>query len=172
VATGDSVLDLLRETESSAVHLELRDQYMMDDPLVRAWQGGFRPSRDNRAEWWNDWYELVTETTGRGVQVRRARIVSEPLSEYVRCEYDFTITNLISGEDVRWLPRRNTTALSIPGNDFWLFDSRVLLVNHFAGDGTWVDTELVDDSTVIDFCAASFEAVWAIAVPHNEYKPA
>src|SRR4051812_13367626 len=103
---------------------------MMDDPLVRAWQKGFRPSEDNRSEWWNDWYQVVSEATVRGVQVRRAGVVSEPLSEYVSCEYDFTVTNLISGEDVRWLPRRATTALPLPGNDFWLFDGGVLLVNH------------------------------------------
>ncbi|MFC1414321.1 DUF6879 family protein [Streptacidiphilus sp. N1-12] len=37
--------------------------------------------------WRRSWVELIGETTGRGVVVQRARIVSEPVSEYIRYEH-------------------------------------------------------------------------------------
>ena len=67
--------------------------------------------------------------------IRRARIVSEPVSEYIRFEYDITFTNVEAGEDVRWLPRRRASDLLLPGNDFWVFDDRLVLWNHFTGEG-------------------------------------
>lgn len=47
---------------------------------------------------------VVDETSGRGVVMRRLRVVSEPVRDYVRYEYDGTFTNVAAGEDVRWLP--------------------------------------------------------------------
>jgi hypothetical protein len=59
----------------------------------------------------------------------------------------------------------------LPGNDFWLFDGEKLLVNHFDGDGEWVGPELLDDAEIAKHCATSFEAVWEMAIPHEEYQP-
>lgn len=59
-------------------------------------------------------------TAARGVKLRRARIVSEPVSEYIRFEHDGTPQNIAAGEDVRWLPRARASALSLPGNDCWV----------------------------------------------------
>ena len=67
--------------------------------------------------------------------MRRARIVSEPVSEYIRFEHDVTYTNVAAGEEVRWLPRRLASDIALPGNDFWLFDERLAVFNHFAGAG-------------------------------------
>ncbi|WP_441246274.1 DUF6879 family protein [Kitasatospora sp. McL0602] len=113
----------------------------------------------------------MAATTGRGVSVRRARIVSEPISAYVRFEYDVTAGNTAAGEQVRWLPRRRATDLALPGNDFWLFDSATLLLNHFDGDGNFTDHELITDPAVSELCAAAFEAVWDRSIPHEEYRP-
>ncbi|WP_348532870.1 DUF6879 family protein [Kitasatospora sp. MAP5-34] len=79
---------------------------------------------------------------------------------------------MAAGEDVRWLPRRCATDLVLPGNDFWVFDDRLLLVNHFDGDGEPTEPELTEDQNTVKFCAAAFEAVWDRAVPHSEYQPA
>lgn len=163
---------LLRGCERSAVHLELRDGYMLDDPSYRAWQGGHRPNPDDRASWWRPWLDTVVAMVDRGVAVRRARVVSEPVSDYIRYEYDVTFPNIAAGEQVRWLPRRRATDLALPGNDFWLFDDTTLAVNHFSGDGDFLGAEMVEDPTVVKLCATAFEAVWDRAVPHDEYDPA
>ena len=76
------------------------------------------------------------------------------------------------GEQVRWLPRRRASDLCLPGNDFWLFDDRLVRFHHFSGVGEIIEDELSDAPAVIRLCATAFEAVWKRAVPHAEYRPA
>jgi hypothetical protein len=147
----------------------MRDGYMQDDPKLIAWRAGERFDPDDRASWWRPWLDLIAETVSRGVVVRRARIVSEPVSEYIRFEYELTFTNVAAGEQVRWLPRRRATDLALPGNDFWLLDDETVLVNHFSGDGDWTGNELIADVAVANLCATAFETVWERAVPHDQY---
>ncbi|WP_326561672.1 DUF6879 family protein [Micromonospora sp. NBC_01796] len=163
--------ELMHSCGRSALHLEMRDGYMRNDPMYTAWQGGHRYKQADRASWWHPWLDLVAQTTRRGVSVRRARVVSEPVSEYIRFEYDVTFRNVAVGEQVRWLPRRSTTDLALPGNDFWLFDGALVLVHHFSGEGDKVGAELVQEPAVVKLCASAFEAVWERATPHDEYQP-
>ncbi|MFI7449968.1 DUF6879 family protein [Nonomuraea sp. NPDC049714] len=163
-----SFIDLMRGCTSSAVHLEMRDAYTPADPDYLRWRGGdmFDP-----LERWPEWGELVGGMAARGVVVRRARIVSEPVTDYIRYEHALTARlNIGSGELVRWLPRRHASDLCLPGNDFWLFDDRAVLFNHFAGDGSSGDKELRAEPSVIKLCAAAFEAVWERAIPHEDYE--
>ncbi|WP_369184746.1 DUF6879 family protein [Streptomyces sp. Y1] len=167
----NSFADLLRSARKSAVHLELRDVYSVDNENqgFRAWKSGHRLNPADRASWWRPWLDLVQEVTANGVSVKRARIISEPASEYIRYEHSFTFTNVAGGEEVRWLPRRSASDLLLPGNDFWLFDGRVVQFNIFDGDGRWVHTDQSDDPAVARLCAAAFDAVWERAVPHEAY---
>jgi hypothetical protein len=162
--------ELLASCEQSAVHLEMRDGYSTTDPAFLAWQ-------TNRAidplYWYGSWLPLVGGAVARGVVVRRARVVSEPISDYVRFEHDITTAlNLAAGEDVRWLPRHSATTLCLPGNDFWLFDDQAVMVNHFSGSGESSGHEVRHDRELVYLCATSFAAVWDLAVPHKEYHPA
>jgi hypothetical protein len=159
--------ELLRQCQRSAVHLEMRDGYMRSDPAFTDWLAG---STLDPAKQWPSWFDLVGGATSRGVQVRRARIVSEPASDYVHFEYDLTRgLNEAAGEAVRWLSRRSATDLALPGNDFWLFDGSRVLVNHFSGDGESAGQELTDDPAITKLCMNSFEAVWERAIPHADY---
>jgi hypothetical protein len=109
--------------------------------------------------------------TARGVRVRRARIVSEPVHEYIKFEHEATGSlNVAAGEEVSWLPRRRASDLCLPGNDFWLFDDHTIQFHHFDGDGRVVEDELCTDPEVIAMCARSFEAVWERAIPHSDYR--
>lgn len=163
----------LARAQHSAVHLELRDSYMLDDPEFVAWQQGKRLDPADRSSWWGGWHDAVSEATARGVVVRRLRIVSEPISDYVRYEYDCTFTNIAAGELVRWLPRRQTTDLALPGTDFWLFDGGQALFHHFTGNGRLDQDgrEYTDEPERVKLCAVAFEAAWQRAVPHEEYRP-
>ena len=109
------VREALARAQRSAVHLEMRDSYMLDDPEFIAWQHGKRLDPEDRDLWWHGWHDAVAEATARGVVVRRARIVSEPLHDYVWYEHDLTYGNLATGEQVRWLPRRDTKDLPCRG---------------------------------------------------------
>lgn len=92
-----AVREALAKARHSAMHLEMRDSYMRDDPAFVRWQKGHRHDPADRESWWRSWLDVVEETTGRGVSLRRLRVVSEPLSDYVRYEYDGTFTNRRSG---------------------------------------------------------------------------
>lgn len=119
------------------------------------------------------WLALIAETTGRGVDVRRARIVSEPVSDYVRFEHHLTAANVAAGEQVRWLPRRRASDVALPGNDFWLFDEELIVFHHFDGNGELSpdgDEEVVTDPAVVKLAATAFESVWTRAVPHASYR--
>jgi hypothetical protein len=162
---------VLTSTTRTAVHLEMRDGYAVDyetGPFAE-WRRGVRLDPTDRASWWRPWLDLVQETVARGVIIRRARIVSEPVSEYTRFLYDNTFTNVAAGELVRWLPRRRASTIPLPGNDFWLFDDRVVRWNHFTGAGQSAGGEVTDDPAAAKLCADAFDAVWDRAVPHNEY---
>jgi len=164
--------DLLADCRKSAVHLEMRDSY--DDPdeasRLAAWRAGHRHKPDDRESWWRPWLDLVAETVGRGVVMRRARVVSEPVSEYTRYLHHGTFTNVAAGEQVRWLPRRQASDLCLPGNDFWVFDDKVVRFGYFSGAGTYLHDEVTMEPDVVKLCGSAFEAVWDRAIPHEAYQ--
>src|SRR5215472_8694970 len=161
--------ELLRACASSAVHLEMRDSYTPDDPWFRAWLAGDLDEFERRLS--RPWLDLIREVTGRGVLVRRVRVASEPVTDYIRYEHATTASNIAAGEDVRWLPRHLATGLLLPANDFWVFDGQQAQFNYFSGPGEFLDTRLSTDPAIPGLCAAAFEAAWERAIPHQDYQP-
>ncbi|MBZ4320858.1 DUF6879 family protein [Streptomyces huiliensis] len=163
--------ELLGSARSSAFHLEMRDVYTVAEEResFAAWRRGERID-DSESPMWRDWVALVRRTVGRGVQMRRARIVSEPVTDYIRFEHAGTSVIVDAGEQVRWLPRSEASGIALPGNDFWLIDGRSVRFNVFTGDGVPAEPQFGEDETVARLCAAAFEEVWKRAVPHEEYK--
>jgi hypothetical protein len=160
--------ELIAATTRTACHLETRDAYTPDDPAFLDWKAGklvTAPAGDA-------WYDLVREHATRGVSFRRARVVSEPLADYIRFEYVSTGLNIAAGESVRWLPRHTAPGLLVPLADYWVLDGRLVRFGFFAGDGTFLGHELTDDAKLVQACAEAFEQVWERAIPHDEYQPA
>ena len=126
---------------------------------------------DTSAYDWGDHLDVVRAATARGVRIRRVRVVSEPLSDYLRWEHACTEVNIEAGEDIRWLPRTQAADLLLPGADCWVFDHRLVRWNFQRGDGTNPRhyTFSSDPRTIRDLVAA-FEIAWDRAVPHAEYK--
>jgi hypothetical protein len=158
---------VLRACTTSAVHLEMRDAYTPDDPLFLAWLAGER--EEFAAHETRPWVDLIREVTGRGVRVRRARVVSEPVTDFIKFEHDATASNVAAGEEVRWLPRHLATGLLLPANDYWVFDGQRARFNYFSGPGEFLDTRMCDDSAIVSQCADAFEAVWERGIQHQDY---
>ncbi|MCN9239560.1 hypothetical protein NGF19_01970 [Streptomyces sp. RY43-2] len=162
--------ELIGNCHRSAVHLELRDTYEGYDDGGRfaEWkrEGGITPAfvEDFRA-----WTDLVRETVARGVEMRRVRVVSVPVTEYIRFEYEAAHLNQEAGEQVRWLPRSDAATLLVPGADLWIFDGRLIRFGHFTGDGALVRNEMCQDPSVIKKFSEAFEAVWQRATPHERF---
>ena len=153
----------------SAMHLEMRDIYTPDDQVYLDWKAGVEIDPVGR---FSDWYDLIAETVARGVEVRRVRVISEPITDFIRHEYEVTPRlNIPAGERVRWLPRRRASDLLFPGNDFWVFDERLVRFGHFAGDGTYLGHEITEDPEMAKTCVDAFEAIWDRAIDHADYRP-
>ena len=157
--------------QREAVHLEMRDIYATEIEKTRfqTWLAGQPLDSQAEAEWWRPWFELMRRNTRAGKRLRRLRIVSEPVTDYIRFEWHDAAQLVQAGEDVRWLPRRHTSTLLLPGNDFWMFDRHTVAFTYFSGDGHVLDHQVTTDSNVVAACAAAFEQTWGIAIPHNQY---
>ena len=168
MADALSFSGLISQCRKSAVHLETRDQYTPSDPVYLDWKAG---KQINPIQGHREWYDLVRQTVARGVRMRRARVVSEPASDYIRHEHCLTGSlNIAAGEQVRWLPRRRASDLALPGNDFWLLDDRLVRFIHFAGDGEYLGDELTEDPAVVRLCSDAFERVWERATDHRDFR--
>ena len=153
---------LLAGCQREAVHLELRDSYAMANEAERlaAFLATGRRDDDPNAPDRRYWLDLIRSVTQSGRRVRRARIVSEPVTEYIRYEWAGTQGNIDAGEEVRWLPRRLASAIALPGNDFWLVDDSTVVFSVFTGRGEIAERQLVTDASVLELCRSGFEAVW------------
>lgn len=163
----DSFPERLRAAKQSAFHLEMRDSYTPEDPTYLSWKRG---EPFDAHEVYEPWADLVREAVRRGVVMRRARIVSEPVTDYIRFEHSVTLMNVASGEEVHWLPRRQASDIALPGNDFWILDGTLVRFGHFSGDGDILGNDWTEDPAVARLCATAFAAVWERAIPHEDYK--
>ena len=167
---------LLVSAERSVVHLEARDTYDPTDPAFVKWQ-----QTGDTAYEWDDWIELIGGLVARGVRFRRLRIVSEPVSDYIRWEHAISYGNIKAGEELRWLPRRLAYDLVVPVADYFMFDQRVIRYNFnhsrvtrnvATGDGGGLDVyEHVTDPRAIIPVVGVFEMLWERAIPHADYTP-
>ncbi|MFF9849951.1 DUF6879 family protein [Streptomyces litmocidini] len=164
--------ELLAKTSRHALHLEMRDVYGVEseDVAFAEWRAGASRDFSDRASWWSSFHQLVADSVGRGVQVRRARVVSEPVSDYIRFEHAGTVKNLAAGEDVRWLSRSAASDIMLPGNDVWIFDDFALKFGIFDGDGRHVGGQMSYEADLIQRCTNAFNIVWERGTPHSEFE--
>jgi hypothetical protein len=167
-----TLTELFGRAERSVTHLEMRDTYGQTTGF-RAWQEGVPVEQISAFEIFRPWIDLLRGFVDRGVQFRRARVVSEPVSDFIRYENAVTpATNLAAGEQVRWLPRQQAAELALPGADFWQIDGGLVCFIFQSGDGDPAGYRMSDDPNVARLCGSAFEAVWERGIDHGEYRPA
>jgi hypothetical protein len=173
LVSEEEPLNLIATFKREALHLEMRDVYaVMDEAqrFARFLEKGHR-DHDAEAEERRPWMTIIQDATAAGKMFRRARIISEPVTDYIRYEWEGTGSNVEAGEKIKWLPRRFASTIALPGNDFWLFDESTVVFTIFTGEGDVCERQLTTDAVVVQLCKLAFEAVWSIAIPHGEYKP-
>ena len=150
-----------------AAHLEMRDAYgtATELPHMARWAAG----EPDDLQWLQGWCGTLRGHVTAGRSVRRARVVSEPLSDYQRWSRSIALPMVEAGEDIRWVPRRLVSAVTLPGNDFYLFDDRLAVFLLYTGNGLAAGKVSSADPAVLRLCRASFEAAWKLSVPHREY---
>lgn len=166
--SGEQFDELLRGGfEREAVHLEMRDAYgtTVELPHMAKWGAG----EPDDLDWLQGWCGTLRGHVKAGRSVRRARVVSEPLSEYQRWSHSIAWPMVEAGEDIRWVPRRLASSVALPGNDYYLFDDRMAVFLLYAGSGLATGMLSSVDPADLRLCRSAFEAVWALSVPHREY---
>jgi Family of unknown function (DUF6879) len=153
--------------DREAAHLEMRDAYgtEVELPHMARWAAG----EPDDLEWLQGWCGTLREHVKAGRSVRRARVVSEPLSDYQRWSHSIALPMVEAGEDIRWVPRRVVSPIGLPGNDFYLFDDRLAVFLLYAGNGLGVGKVSSADPAVLRLCRSAFEDVWNLSIPHREY---
>lgn len=173
IVSGEEFERLLTDFKNEAIHLETRDAYgtEVELPYMAKWAAG---EPDDLA-WLQDWCATLREHTAAGRSVRRARVVSEPLSDYQRWSHSIAHPMVDAGEDIRWVPRHHLTdpghVVMLPGNDFYVFDGQLVVFLTYAGNG--LSREMVGSTSPADIaaCEDAFTAAWKLAIPHRDYSP-
>ena len=168
--THDDLDRLCRGITRSFVHLETRDSYGTEAelPHMAKWRRG---EHDDLA-WLDWWLQMLQRHAAAGRTCRRARVVSEPLSDYQRWTLSHAAAFVDAGEEIRYVSRRRLATVALPGSgDFYVFDGRLALFLHYAGNGMNAAFETSDDPTVVQACDRAFTTVWGMATPAHDRRP-
>lgn len=143
---------------------ECRGDYStVDADLLERWRAG--RGRDPQED--RPWVEYVQGLRQRGVRFERARRLTEPLTEYLRMQVDFTYMNIEAGEDVRWVAPAAAAEVGMPDYDFYLVDDGRVAVLDFDADGQFADARTSTTREVVTRHVAWRDLIWPHAVPHR-----
>jgi hypothetical protein len=85
--------ELLAATQASVIRFEMRDSCDETERGFAEWKA----TGDIGAYDWGDHLDVIRAAATRGVTIRRVRVVSEPLSDYLRWEHACTTVNIEAG---------------------------------------------------------------------------
>ncbi|GAB2539438.1 DUF6879 family protein [Nocardia heshunensis] len=166
---SDGLNSLIRGSKTEAFHLELLDDYESPegDAVFRNWLGG---GPEDDFAWFQEWGDLIGEITARGVLVRRARVVTVPLSDYQHWMLEITQRNVDAGEQVRYLPRHLADSLHLTADDWWLLDDATVSFTTFDAAGHFLGGTVTTDPRIAAICREVRDYVWGLAVPYNDFR--
>jgi hypothetical protein len=115
------------------------------------------------------WLDMLREATAEGRRFARVRVVSMPLTDYSRFGVWCAQFTNAAGEDIRYLPRDKAEAVGLPNDDYWLFDSRLLVRMHFDDNDAFLGGEIIEDPTEIVRYNYWRDAAWHHAVRRDDF---
>ncbi|MGW3486577.1 DUF6879 family protein [Streptomyces sp. NPDC001054] len=162
------VAHLFQDFEHTAWRLESQQGYASDreSPKWARWKAG----QDLLAEPADEWRLNVAKQVALGKRFERVRIVDAPPTEGQRFLLASGLGNVAAGEDIRNLDRLTAARLRLPTEDFWVFDSRLVVRFAFTEAGEMLGvttTEAAED--VLQACQVR-DAAWHHAVRTAEYQ--
>jgi len=91
------------------------------------------------------WPALVHNATGSGKTMQRVRLVTHPLSDYLRFELSLYPRSVEAGEDIRVANLDDHTELVVCKQDFWLFDDQAVVVLDYDQRGGFLGSRTEED---------------------------
>ncbi|WP_168200577.1 DUF6879 family protein [Allokutzneria sp. NRRL B-24872] len=120
-------------------------------------------------DWLAEWFGRVRGWRARGRTFERVRVLSEPLTDYLRFELAITPSALDAGEDIRLLSQGVAERLALGTSDFWLFDDKTVVLMDFDDNGVCGADVITEPDEVVHYRAIRDRA-WAHAVPAGEHR--
>ncbi|GAA4013052.1 hypothetical protein GCM10022247_39590 [Allokutzneria multivorans] len=151
---------------SSAWRLETQFVYHEPDevePLRRFLEGALD------LDWLAEWLDRIRGWRAQGRTFERVRVLTEPLTDYLRFEMAITPPAVEAGEDIRLLSATAAKSLALGTRDFWLFDDKILVLMDFDANGVCGAEVITEPDEVVHYRAIRDRA-WAHAVPAEEYR--
>jgi hypothetical protein len=98
---------------------------------------------------------MVRQATTAGKSMQRVRVVRQPLSDYVRMEFEWGYPdNIAAGEDIRILELGTDDISDVLDHDYWLFDDATVVRLEYTDDGSFIRPVAVSDITSYRRCRA------------------
>lgn len=113
------------------------------------------------------WFDRVKAYVASGRSVGRVHIVAQPLSDYLRFEFEHYRHNVEAGEAVRILDVTNRPNPLEGVGDFWMFDRTRIVLMRYEPDGTQISREVYagDPEPFLEYQRIAL----AESVPFEEY---
>lgn len=93
----------------------------------------------------DSWIDMIRRCTATGGSMGRVHIVTRPLSDYLRFEFDRYYQHQAPiGEDIRILDVTDKDNPLAGVQDFWMFDQSTVVLMHYESDGKQVSRELYE----------------------------
>lgn len=137
--------------QQSIFRLETLSMYQVpkDFIIFKTWKKD--KSIVNKA--FRDWFHLLEKTKKRQVTMQRVRIITLPLSEYLKYEVDVWKQSAKKGEQIFFLESKLyqelIKQLQLKPKDFWLFDNNRVILFHYNKKGNFLKEELVQNKKTI-----------------------
>lgn len=167
--TGQDFGRLFSTFERSAWRLETQGIYREPNETEH-FRRFLRGERDD-LEWMREWLGNIRAVTQAGKAFGRVRVLTDPLTDYLRWELAVTPANVEAGEDIRVLTAAHAADLGLPDHDYWLFDDNLVARMHF-GDHGFIGAELITDAGIVAEHQAWRDLALAHAVPFDDYARA
>ncbi|WP_055524174.1 DUF6879 family protein [Streptomyces graminilatus] len=89
------------------------------------------------------WMDEVRQWRSEGKSVGRVHIVTRPLSDYLRFEFEYYYRHHVkAGEEIRILDVTDRANPLPDVHDFWMFDRTKVVLMNYREDGTQISREL------------------------------
>lgn len=162
----DRLAALLDDARVRIWRWECRGDYSaVDADLLRRWRAGLGRDPDED----RFWVEYIQGLRRQGVRFERVRRLTEPPTEYLRMQLDFTYMNVDAGEDVCWVTSSVAAEAGMPDYDFYVIDDDVVAVLDFDATGRFAGARVNRAAEVVARHVAWRDLIWSRAVPHTRY---
>lgn len=168
VIDAEEFARLFRDFEHSAWHLETRRGYASDrdesfEQFLKtgtvAWEADMN----------SEWHQNIRHQVDAGKSIGRVRVVDNPPTDGQRFLLGYAACNAATGEDVGCLWRADAERLRLLDEDFWIFDSRLVVVLHFDDNDELASYEAKTEPAEVVRYSIARDAAVHHAIPYEQF---